>query len=92
MKIEYDLDKDADNQQKHGVSLDFGKAVLEDENHLETLDTRYNYDEDRFVVYGMTEGNVWVCVYTTRQSVIRVISVRKANAKETDKYYTEERW
>ncbi len=92
MKIEYDTDKNADNQQKHGVFLDFGKAVLEDENRLEILDTRFDYDEDRFITYGMVEGNVWVCVYTTRQSFIRVISVRKENAKEIDKYYIEERW
>ena len=86
MKVEFDASKNVKNQDKHGVSLAFGAEVLADANRLELLDVRVDYAEERFIAYGMVKGRVWVCVYTRRADVYRLISVRKANERETRRY------
>ncbi|MBL6934099.1 MAG: BrnT family toxin [Alphaproteobacteria bacterium] len=87
MQIEFDLDKDAANQAKHQVSLSFGARVLADTNRLDVLDVRFDYAEERFVSYGMVDKRIWVCVFTPRGDMYRVISVRKANDRETQRYH-----
>ena len=52
---------------------------------------RFDYVEERFVAYGMVEGRVWVCVFTPRNEVCRIISVRKANDRETRRYHESPR-
>ncbi len=84
--IEFDPNKDFANQAKHKVSLAFGAKILADINRLDILDTRFGYDEDRFVSYGMVDGRIWVCVFTSRDDVDRIISVRKANGREIYRY------
>ncbi|NQW02174.1 MAG: BrnT family toxin [Rhodospirillales bacterium] len=86
MQIEFDNDKDAANQDKHHVSLSFGRQVLADTNRLDILDVRFDYAEERFVSYGMVNERIWVCVFTQRGDTCRVISVRKANDRETKRY------
>ncbi len=86
MRIEFDSDKDADNREKHAVSLAFGAEVLADADRLDILDVRFDYAEERFVAYGMAEGRVWICVFALRGEVHRIISVRKANERETRRY------
>ena len=91
MHIEFDPEKDAANRGKHGVSLAFGAEVLADPGRLEILDVRFDYAEERFVAYGMSQGRVYVCVYTERGDMRRIISVRKANDRETERYRQTQR-
>jgi len=86
MRIAFDPDKDAGNREKHGVYPALGAEVLADADRLEILDVRFDYAEERFITYGMAEGRVWVCVYVLRGEVHRIISVRKANERETRRY------
>lgn len=86
VKVDFDPGKDAVNRAKHGVSLAFGVEVLTDPKRLDVLDVRFDYREDRFVCYGEVRGRVWVCVFTMRGGCHRVISVRKANERETRRY------
>lgn len=86
MRAGFDPDKDAVNRAKHGVSLAFGAEVLADPHRLDVLDVRADYEEERFVSYGLVGGRVWVCVFTLRGDVRRLISVRKANDRETERY------
>ena len=74
--------KDAANREKHNVSLAFGAEVLSDENRLEVLDVRCDCAEERFVSYGMVDRRVWLCIFVPRGEVDRIISVRKANARD----------
>ncbi len=87
MQVEFDADKDAANLVKHGVSLAFGAHVLADAHRLDLLDVRFDYAEERFVCYGSVEGRIWVCVFTLRGGTRRIISVRKANDRETRRYH-----
>lgn len=86
MQIEFDPAKDATNREKHGTSLAFAAEVLADANRLDVLDIRFDYAEERYVSYGMVAGRVWVCVFALRGDRCRVISLRKANARETRRY------
>jgi uncharacterized DUF497 family protein len=87
MRIEFDPDKDAANRDKHGISLAFGAEVLADANRLDVLDVRFEYAEERIVSYGLVQGRIWVCVFTGRNHAIRIISVRKANDRESRRYF-----
>ena len=91
MDVAFDPDKDAANIEKHGVSLVFGGEILADSGRLDILDVRFDYAEERFVSYGKVEGRVWVCVFTVRGVEHRVISVRKANDRETRRYHNTPR-
>ena len=55
-------------------------------NRTVTRDRRWDYGEDRYRLLGRIEGRVFVLIYTTRGSVIRLISARKANRKEVHEY------
>ena len=49
-------------------------------------DDRRDYGEDRFRLYGRIAGRLFVIAYTRRDTVTRIISARKANARERDRY------
>jgi uncharacterized DUF497 family protein len=81
MDVEFDPAKDAVNREKHGVSLVLGTVVLANQVG-EILDDRRDYGEVRMTAFGMVNGRLYACTYTTRAKCIRLISVRKANARE----------
>jgi uncharacterized DUF497 family protein len=83
MRIEFDADKDAANLKKHGVSPAFAVQVLADAHRLDLLDVRFNDPEDRFVTYGSVV-NLGLRVH--HGDIHRIISVRKANDRETRRY------
>ena len=81
MDIEFDPDKDAINQTKHGLPLAFGAIILE--NRVgETVDDRRDYGESRINAFGLFKGRLFVCTYTMRDGAYRLISVRKASRQE----------
>jgi uncharacterized protein len=79
--IEYDPEKDTTNLVKHGVSLSLGAVVL-DNCIGEVPDERMDYGEDRINAYGLVRGRLFVCTYTIRGEVYRMISVRLASRRE----------
>jgi uncharacterized protein len=58
---------------------------------LEIVDDRLNYGETRIRCLGEIEGRVYVVVYTWRGVDRRIISARKANARERRTYYARQR-
>jgi uncharacterized DUF497 family protein len=85
MEITYDPNKDAANQQKHGVSL-AEAAQIEWDTALERLDNRNDYGEDRYTTLGAIGNRLYCVVYVEREGKRRVISLRKANKREVTKY------
>ena len=49
-------------------------------------DTRQDYGELRCLAIGEEAGRLLVVVFTVRDGVYRIISARKANARERGKY------
>lgn len=86
MVMPFDPGKDELNRVKHGLALEFGLQVIADRKRIEVLDLRRDYGEDRIVCYGAVDGRVYVTVYTLRNDVPRIISVRKANDREVERY------
>jgi len=85
MNFIFDAAKDQANREKHGLPLSFGRDILM--NAVMTLmDKRFDYGEDRFVSFGYSGGKLYVCVYVVREDTTRLISVRKANAREARRY------
>jgi hypothetical protein len=53
---------------------------------LEWQDGRKDYGEIRVNTLGEIEGRVFFASFTRREDAIRIISFRKANARETRRY------
>jgi uncharacterized DUF497 family protein len=84
--FEWDEDKRARNLAKHGV--DFRRAVqIFGGQVIEGPDRRREYGELRIRCLGQIESRVYNIVYTWRGSIRRIISARKANAREQRAYY-----
>jgi uncharacterized DUF497 family protein len=88
MEFEWYEAKDAANRSKHGLGLgeaarlNWGSAVRRE-------DERADYGEVRRMAYAYLRGRLHVCVYTIRDGTVRVISLRKANARERRDYGQE---
>jgi len=84
--IEFDPTKNAANLRKHGVSLAEGDGVLNVPLAL-TIEDETTQGERRFATLGANVfGALMVVVWTQRDEVIRLISVREAEPKERRAY------
>ena len=89
VRFEWDEKKAAANAKKHGVSFNEAKSVFVDERAKLIDDPDHSADEDRFVLLGLSSALrlLLVChCYRSENNVIRIISARKANAKESKSY------
>lgn len=85
MKISFDPAEDEWTRAERGFSLALGAEVIR--NKVATfLDDRHDYGEDRFVTFGHVEARLYVCVFTMRDTVFHIISLRKANDREISRY------
>ena len=85
MNYEWDPNKAKSNQKKHGVRFADAVGVFEDEYAI-TIEDEHN-DEHRFITIGRDFlSRILVVVYTFRDIVIRIISARKATAREKQMY------
>lgn len=88
MNIVFDPDKDAGNRAKHGISLAEADFLVWDAA-LTWRDTRKDYREPRQVALAPLGSRLYCVVYVDRGDERRVISLRKANQREFDRYETE---
>jgi uncharacterized protein len=84
--FEWDEIKAAVNARQHAVPFAYATRIFLDEHRLDAVDDRYDYREVRRFTLGRIEERVFVVVYTVRAGVIRLISARKANGRETRRY------
>ena len=85
MNYEWDPSKARSNLRKHAVSFDDAAAVFADERALTIPDE--HTDEERLITLGVDAfDRVLVVVYTYRSETIRIISARKATARERTQY------
>ena len=89
IKFEWDENKNQINQRKHGVSFDEAKSVFYDHNALVIDDPEHSEEEDRFIILGLSsKANLLIVCHCYRASdtVIRIISARKATKTESSFY------
>ena len=81
MEFEWDEAKHERNSALRGIGFDHGAMIFEG-RVVERLDDRQNYGEVRIRAVGVCGTQILHVVYTDRDEVRRIISVRSANLQE----------
>jgi uncharacterized protein len=85
MGFEWDPDKSAANERKHGISLLQAAQVFRGPV-LKAEDSRRDYGERRYLALGAFEGTVLRVVFTERKGNIRLISAWRAGRRDREAY------
>lgn len=86
MEFEWDEAKSERCRKERGFSFVDMLPAFSDPERMVEPDSRYEYGEERFCLYGKIEGRLFVIVYTARGKTNRIISARKANKREQKRY------
>ena len=89
MRFEWDDRKSISNKRKHGVSFEEAQTIFFDDSAIEYADPAHSDAENRFLMLGRSyQLRVLVVCHCLRESetVIRIISARKATPKERRVY------
>lgn len=90
INFEWDENKNEINKKKHGISFEEALTSFYDECALVIDDPEHSEQEDRFILLGVSDkANLLVVCHCYRESdtVIRLISARKATKTETRQYF-----
>ncbi|MBI4356835.1 MAG: BrnT family toxin [Gammaproteobacteria bacterium] len=89
MRFEWNEIKRISNLDKH--DMDFVDAAEMFEGPmLVRQDTRKTYGEERFIGFGFIQKRLMAVVYASRKpDIIRIISLRKANKREQERFKNE---
>jgi len=93
LRFEWDERKSAVNKRKHGISFEEARTVFYDDEALLLADDEHSESEDRFVLLGLSSMvRILIVCHCYRQGgdIIRIVSARKADARERAQYV--ERW
>jgi uncharacterized protein len=86
IRFDWDESKNRANRKKHGIWFEEALSAFEDPHAKVFSDTEHSEDEERVVLLGITAASrllVIVHCYRDEDSVIRIISARRATIKET---------
>lgn len=92
IRFEWDDNKAAINRIKHKIAFEGAKSVFDDPEALVIDDPDHSEDEERFIILGFSnQANLLVVCHCYRESetVIRIISARKATTTESRQYYAD---
>jgi len=90
VRFEWDERKNRENRRKHGLSFEEAQTVFLDEKAIRFFDPDHSAEEDRFLMLGISYRlRVLVVCHCFRasDSVIRIISARKADRAEEAEYW-----
>jgi uncharacterized protein len=87
MDFEWDPEKDAENQRKHGVAFDEASTVFGDPQAWTIDDPDHSVDERRFLTTGFSASQwLLIAAHTDREGRLRIISARGVTAAERRTY------
>jgi uncharacterized DUF497 family protein len=89
LSFAWDENKNRKNIVSHKISFEEAKTVFYDPNARVMYDPDHSEDEERFLILGFSNAlNMLVVCHSYREndSVIRIISARKATAAEKKQY------
>ncbi len=89
MEFEWDKEKANENLKKHGVSFEEAALAFFDENAVELFDELNSEAEIRYQLVGISITRLIFVAYKERNEKIRIISARKASAKQI-RFYNEQ--
>lgn len=85
--FEWNEDKAANNQHKHGVTFAEAATVFDDPLAALFADPDHSDNEDREIIIGYSQRDrLLVVSYTLRPPNLRIISARRASPKERHKH------
>ena len=90
MTFEWNALKASVNKKKHNISFNEAKTVFFDEKAIVIHDPEHSNDEERFIILGLSSvERLLVVCHCLREddSIIRIISARKATKRESTQYY-----
>ena len=88
----WDGRKDRANQRKHGISFAEARTVFYDDDAREYADPDHSAGEERFILLGISSRlRVLVVCHCHRESesVIRIITARRAQRSEEEAYWSQ---
>jgi uncharacterized DUF497 family protein len=85
MEFEWDEVKSNANLEKHNLSFEDIHLIFAGDT-ITITDLRRPYGENRMITYGSLVGRIVVVVHVPRGGKTRIISMRKANAREQRLY------
>jgi uncharacterized protein len=89
LRFEWNDAKSRQNVRKHGVSFDEAQTVFLDDHAIRFYDPDHSQDEDRFIMLGRSvKLRILVVCHCCKEndSLIRIISARKATRHEATQY------
>ena len=92
LKFEWDNNKDRVNTSKHGVTFDEAQTAFYDEYAIQFFDPEHSESEDRFLLLATSFKLKMLVVchcFRDEETVVRIISARKADKDETKVYWSE---
>jgi uncharacterized DUF497 family protein len=88
MQFEWDKKKRLSNIRKHGIDFADVPAIFELDT-VTVIDDRFEYGKTRYQTLGLLKSHVILVVHTESETVIRIISARKATTYEEETYFKE---
>jgi len=88
MRFEGDEMKRLINIRKHGIDFADVPAIFVLDT-VTVIDDRIEYGETGYQTLGLLKARVIMVVHTESETVIRIISARKANKYEEETYFNE---
>ncbi len=84
MGFEYDPNKSEINQRKHGIDFNHAQLLWSDEKRV--VVPALSTTEPREAIIAELDGILWTAIYTPREDVTRIISVRRSRDEEREGY------
>ena len=92
IEFEWNTSKATSNKRKHGVTFEEARSVFYDDFGIQFFDDENSETEDRFLLLGKSnQSRVLLICHCEKKSgnLVRIISARKATAKERKLYKGE---
>ncbi|MDR2258146.1 MAG: BrnT family toxin [Treponema sp.] len=90
LRFIWDENKNKENLKRHGIDFNTAIFVFKDPNYIKVFDEVHSINEERWNIIGIVNDVVLFVVETEiTDKIIRIISARKANKSEREKYNGE---
>ncbi|MEE9322427.1 MAG: BrnT family toxin [Granulosicoccus sp.] len=92
LEFEWSKRKATSNQKKHGVSFEEARTVFFDESAIQYHDPDNSDQEERFILLGLSfrpQALVVCHCFRESETVVRIISARKADKVEKKAYWEQ---
>jgi uncharacterized DUF497 family protein len=92
LSFEWDARKQKSNLKKHRITFEEASTAFYDEHAIQFFDPDHSDEEDRFILLGMSYKlrTLVVChCFRKDETVIRLISARKATSSEKQEYWSQ---